>query len=268
MLKNLNTLKVETLISIIYEMDDYISQIYQGSYQPRGDVYLELENSKVMLNKAYNDISDLKSRKDYWKEKYLELERLAINAGVIASRKYAKPTQSKAFNINLPGKNRHVEEVVENSIEDIIEEQMVEIFNESIEQDEPEKEYEQLQLDLGEVELSELGNVMPTYKKPNRELGAGGNVSGTKHNKHEPGFKLTGIFPDGDIVQFDSWLNDCVPFMWKKFPELKGSKLTNIPRAAYGGNSGTNPHLSYGVYWSWEPDMKQDKTDNEVEENA
>jgi len=272
MLESLNTLKVETLIQIIKEMDSYISWLSQNpSYQPRGDIGLELENSKVMLNKAYNDINDLKSRKEYWKDKYLELERLAINAGVIASRKYTKSTSSKEFTINTPGKNirARVEDQVEIP-EDTFDTELTEtdVSNLAEQYENQNETYEQLQLDLDSIELSQLGKIVPAHRKPNREVGAGGNVSGTKHNKHEPGFKLTGVFPDGDVVQFDSWLNDCVPFMWKKFPELKGSKLTNIPRAAYGGNAGLNPHIAYGVYWSWEPNMNQDKPDNEVEENA
>ena len=68
-MQNLNYLNRETLISIIMDLDYELSQVANNS--------LEAQNLQIMLNKAYADLADMNSTRKYWKDKYIELEKIS-----------------------------------------------------------------------------------------------------------------------------------------------------------------------------------------------
>jgi hypothetical protein len=232
---NLNALQKDTLINIILDLD----------YQLNQQQSLEAQNLQVMLNKAYNDNNELNSRRQYWKDKALNYEKMLKDAGLIKVEKRVtaqdKPKkEKKEFKINVirDGKKINTKDLPVKEVKPVVEEPV----------------------ELIDIKL--LGKQKETYKHSVES--AKGNIHKTKHSGHKTKNEvLIGIFPNGDVVEFDS-VEEAKDEVRKRFPKLKTSPLTNISRSAR--RSGFyKDGISYGVKWSYQAKEEVLNTEKENE---
>jgi hypothetical protein len=211
-----------------------------------------------MLSKAYNDNEGLNGARQYWKDKYFAMLEEAKKLGYKErqARTVAQPPEpKKEFTISyfLDGKKmKYVateKELEQASVGQKVAEETKQPETELTKpnQEELEDLFRKEEPEAEETELEATGKFRPYVPQENSDTPRGN----LKRTKHTIGHKtkdevLVGIFPNGDVVEFESWLNDAVPFVWERIPELKGSRLTGIPKAARRNK------VAYGIKWSYQ----------------
>jgi len=213
---NLNYLSKETLINIVLDLD------YQLNVQQN----LEAQNLQIMLNKAYKDLEEMNSTRQFWKSKFLELETKAKEAGLIKSFKRAavKDEPKKEFKITRAGGKKPLIKIQKETYK---EEPVIE-----------------------EVKIDEDKVYIPKNTYSHSIESTKGNIQKSKHSGHRTNQELlVGKFPKGEVKEFES-VNDAKDYIRKAYPEFKTSPLTNISRAARGSGFYTY-HTAYNTIWNY-----------------
>ena len=214
-MENLNVLSNEVLVQIILDLDYELTTIINSR-----NTEFVIQNLQNQLNAAYRDYEGMNDTRLYWKEKAMMYQQMLKENDLLGYRKVSEPVKKeepKRFKINIV-KNGKMKEYVK-----------------------PEK-----------VEEDKKVEYKPKTTSKHEVKSSAGNISGTPHSAHKTKDEvLVGIFPDGNIIEFDS-VNEAKSYIQKTYKEFKKSPLTNISRAArQSGFYANNGGMAYNVKWSY-----------------